>query len=296
MSTALERDTPAQQVSVRAHRRRRPWDQYALWLVLGIGALLWMLPFYWTLITSFKSQSEVLAFPPTWWPREPTLDNWLRLGNLPFGSFPVFFRNSLFVTTVITGVTLLTSSLAGYVFAKINFRGRDALFWLVLSMMMIPFTVSIIPLYALMSNLKWTNTYWSLIVPIAFNPFGIFLLRQFMFSIPNDFVDAARIDGASEFGIFFKIVLPLATPALAALAIFTFVQQWDNFLWPFVMLNDSELYTLPLALAQFRGRVGVVEIGSTSAAAMITVIPVLAVYMFAQRQFIEGIAMTGLKG
>jgi multiple sugar transport system permease protein len=294
MGTASKVDTPARVVA-KPRRRRLHWEQYALWIVLGIGSLAMLLPFYWTLVTSFKSQRELLAFPPTWWPRDFTFQHWQRLGNLDFGSFPVFFRNSLFVTTVITLVTLLTSAMAGYMFAKIEFRGRDVLFWLVLSMMMIPFTVSIIPLYALMARLNWIDTYWSLIIPIAFNPFGIFLLRQFMFSIPNDLVDAARIDGASEFGIFFRIIVPLSRAALAALAIFTFIHHWDNFLWPFVMISERDLYTLPLGLAQFRGRVGV-DIGPTAAGAMVTVLPVLAVYLAAQRQFIEGIAMTGLKG
>jgi ABC-type glycerol-3-phosphate transport system permease component len=294
MSTLSNVDTPAR-LGAKARKRRISWEQYALWAVLGLGSIVMLLPFYWTMVTSFKAQRELLAFPPTWWPQEPTLQHWRRLGNLDFGSFPVFFRNSLFVTTVITLVTLLTSAMAGYMFAKIEFRGRNVLFWLVLSMMMIPFTVSIIPLYALMARLNWIDTYWSLVIPIAFNPFGIFLLRQFMFSIPNDLVDAARIDGASEFGIFFRIVLPLSKAALAALAIFTFIHHWDNFLWPFVMISERDLYTLPLGLAQFRGRVGV-DIGPTAAGAMVTVLPVLAVYLAAQRQFIEGIAMTGLKG
>ena len=294
MRTTLDHQSIARPAD-RAARRPVPWRMYLLWLLLGLGSLAMLLPFYWTVVTSFKSQRELLAFPPTWWPQEPTLDHWRRLGNLDFGSFPVFFRNSLFVTTAITAVTLLSSAMAGYMFAKLDFRGRDTLFWLVLSMMMIPFTVSIIPLYALMSRLGWVDTYWSLIIPIAFNPFGIFLMRQFMQSIPNDLIDAARIDGAGEFGIFFRVVLPLSGAALAALAIFTFINQWDNFLWPFVMISNRDLYLLPLGLAQFRGRVGV-DIGPTAAGAIVTVLPVLLVYLAAQRQFIEGIAMTGLKG
>lgn len=275
--------------------RRTNWTAVWLCILLGLGSVLMIGPFYWMLVTSFKSQSEVLAFPPTWWPTEPTLVHWRTLGDLDFGSFPVFFRNSLFVTTVVTALTLLTSSMTGYVFAKIPFRGRDFLFWVVLSMMMIPFTVSIIPLFSMMVALKWTNTYWALIVPIAFSPFGIFLMRQFMITIPNDLIDAARIDGANEFGIFFRVVLPLATAALAALAIFTFMGQWDSFLWPLVVLNDPDLYTLPLGLAQFRGRFGT-DIGATAAGSIVAVLPVLVVYFAAQRQFIEGIAMTGIKG
>ena len=277
-------------------RRRRPAPAcYLLWLLLGLGSVAMIGPFYWMAITSLKPRQELLAFPPTWWPEAFTLDHWRSLNDLTTGSFPVFFRNSLFVTTSITLLTLLTSAAAGYVFAKMDFPGRDRLFWVVLSMMMIPFTVSIIPSYALMSRLGWINTYWALIVPVAVNPFGIFLMRQFISSIPSDLLDAARIDGASEFGIFCRIVIPLSQAALAALAILTFIAQWDNFLWPLVVLNEPDLYTLPLGLAQFRGRVGT-DVGATAAGSLVSVIPVLVVYAFAQRKFIEGIALSGLKG
>ena len=277
-------------------RRRRPdFGRYLLWLVLGLGSVAMIGPFYWTLITSFKPRQELLAFPPTWWPETFTLDHWRSLNDLTTGSFPLFFRNSVFVTTTITLITLLTSAAAGYVFAKLDFPGRDRLFWVVLSMMMIPFTVSIIPSYALMSRFGWIDTYWALIVPVAVNPFGIFLMRQFISSIPGDLLDAARIDGASEFRIFFRIVLPLSQAALAALAILTFIAQWDNFLWPLVILNDPDLYTLPLGLAQFRGRLGT-DVGATAAGSLVSIIPVLVVYALAQRKFIEGIALSGLKG
>ena len=195
----------------------------------------------------------------------------------------------------VTALVLLTSSMAGYVFARLPFPGRDALFWLVLSLMMIPFTVSIIPLYGLMARLGWLNTYWALILPVACEPFGIFLMRQFMHSIPGDLLDAARIDGAGEFGIFFRVVLPLSTAALGALAIFVFLAQWDSFLWPLIVIDEPSRYTLPLGLAQFRGRFGT-DVGGTAAGAMAAVLPVLLVYALAQKQFVEGIAFTGMKG
>jgi multiple sugar transport system permease protein len=295
MSTALKREDTTLRVSPQARRRRTPWERYALWVLLGLGAVFMLGPFYWMAITSLKTQSEALAFPPTWWPQNPTLENWRGLTNLTFGSFTVFFRNSLFVTSAVTALTLLTSAMAGYMFAKLHFRGRDLLFWIVLGMMMIPFTVSIIPLYSLMGTLGWRNSYLSLIVPIAFTPFGIFLMRQFMSSLPDELIDAARIDGAGEFSIFFRILLPLSTAALSALGIFTFVTQWDSFLWPLVMIDDVSLYTIPLGLAQFRGRVGT-DIGATAAGSMLAVLPVLIIYFAAQRQFVEGIALTGIKG
>jgi ABC-type glycerol-3-phosphate transport system permease component len=282
-------------MALRPAHPRRNGTRIVLWIILGLGAILMVAPFYWTFITSFKSPAEVMVFPPTWWPAEPTLQHWIGLTQLRFGSFAAFFRNSVFVSTTITALILLTSSLCGYVFAKHRFRGRDALFVGILSMMMIPFNISIIPLYAMMVDFTWTNDYRALIIPSLYSPFGIFLMRQFIQSIPDELLDAARIDGASEFGIFGRVILPMSTAALAALAIFTFIAQWDDFLWPLVIIDDSKLYTLPLALARFRGRV-TMDVGGLAAASLVAVIPVLIVYLLAQRRFIEGIAMTGLKG
>ncbi|HXF64019.1 MAG TPA: carbohydrate ABC transporter permease [Caldilineaceae bacterium] len=275
--------------------RRLPWRQYLLWLVLGLGSVLMVGPFYWTIVTSFKSRAEVRAFPPTWWPKEPTLEHWLNLSDLSIGSFTDFYRNSLIVATSVTVLVLFTSTLVGYVLAKYQFPGRNVIFVSVLSMMMIPFNISIIPLYALIVDLKWSNTLWALIIPSAYSPFGIFLMRQFMHGIPNELIDAARIDGASDYGIFYRIILPLSTAPLAALGIFTFIGQWDDFLWPLVVINEPELYTLPLGLSQFRGRVGT-DVGGLAAASMAAVLPVLMIYFVAQRRFIEGITLTGLKG
>lgn len=269
--------------------------QLMLWVLLGLGAVLMIAPFYWTLITSFKTQAEITAFPPTWFPGEFTTVHWQELTDLDTGNYLAFFRNSLFVVSVITVLTLCTSSITGYVFAKFQFPGRNALFLIVLSMMLVPFSVTLVPLYDMMVRWGWTDNYIALIVPVLFNPFGIFLVRQFMIDIPTELLDAARIDGASELGIFWRVVLPLSKAPLAALAIFTFTIQWDNFLWPLVVIDSPELYTLPLGLAQFRGRTGI-EIGPVTAAAMLSLLPVLLVYIFAQRRFIEGITLTGMKG
>ncbi|HYN89296.1 MAG TPA: carbohydrate ABC transporter permease [Ardenticatenaceae bacterium] len=278
--------------------QRRPLrpevEKWILWLLLLLGAVVMVAPFYWMIITAFKPQEEVRVFPPTWWPQNPTLEPWMELTELR-GGFHIFFRNSLFVAVCVTTLVLLTSALTGYVFAKFRFRGQNLLFLLVLSTLMIPFNISIIPLYELMLDLKWTNSFWALIIPSAYSPLGIFLMRQFMHSIPNELIDAARIDGASEWGIFFRIVLPLSTAALAALGIFTFMWNWDDFLWPLVIVDEPALYTLPLGLAQLRGRFGT-DVASLCAGACVAVLPVLVVYLFAQRRFIEGIALTGLKG
>lgn len=274
--------------------RRLDWERLVLWIVLGIGSVAMIGPFYWMIISSFKTQREGTAIPPTWWPQEFTLKNWQDIGNLTTGSMLIFFRNSAFVVIVITLITLFTSSIAGYVFAKFEFRFKNVIFWLVISMLVVPFSVTLIPLFNMVADWGWRNNYLALIVPILFTPFGIFLMRQQIANIPNELIDAARIDGASELGIYLRVILPLSSAALAALAIFTFTFQWDNFLWPLVVLDDPGLYTLPLGLAQFRGR-GTVDIGLVSAASFVAVLPVLIVYVLAQRRFIEGITLTGMK-
>lgn len=270
-------------------------EQVILWIVLGVGSVFMIAPFYWTLVTSFKAQREIRSFPPTWYPEDPTLVHWSGLNNLDVGSMPLFFRNSLFIVTVITVVTLLTSALCGYVFSKIEFPGRNRIFLIVIALLVVPFSITLVPSYALMVRLGLYDSYWALVLPIAFSPFGIFLMRQFIGTIPNELIEAARIDGASEWRIFFGVVLPLSTSGLAALGILTFVQQWDSFLWPLVVLQDVDKFTLPLGLAQFRGQLGT-DVGALSAASMIAVLPVLVVFLLAQQRFIEGITLSGLKG
>jgi ABC-type glycerol-3-phosphate transport system permease component len=184
--------------------------------------------------------------------------------------------------------------MAGYIFAKYNFKGRDLAFLAILSLMMIPFNVTMIPIYKLMVTLHWNNTFIPLILTFGYYPFGIFLMRQFIHSIPSELIDAARIDGANEFDIFFRIIIPLSTAALSALGIFVFITLWDDFLWPFIIIDDPSLYTLPLGLSQFRGKLGM-NVGGLAAGSMLAVLPVIVVYLFAQRRFIEGITMTGMK-
>jgi multiple sugar transport system permease protein len=206
----------------------------------------------------------------------------------------VHFLNSFFVATVVTAIRLLTSALAGYVFAKFRFPGNRIIFLMILSVMMIPGPVFLLPTYQIVRYLGMLNSYWALIVPSLYTPFGIFLMRQYMHSIPTDLVDAARIDGCSEYRIFFQIVLPLCGPVIAALGIFEFMWNWDNLLWPLVVLNKRKLYTLPIGLALFSNHRGsdyaLIMAGST-----IAVIPVIIVYLIFQRWFIQGIALTGMK-
>ncbi len=284
----------AQQAVSSSRKLGQRLGNWMLWLVLAVGGIAMIGPFYFMVITSFKLQQEVTGFPPTWWPLHPTLRAYRTLTQLS-ARFDVSYRNSLLVAVTITVAVLLTSAWAGYVFAKFRFPGRGVLLILILSTLMVPFNVTLIPLYTLIVRLKWQNTYWALIVPGLFSPFGIFLMNQYMHSIPNDLIDAARMDGASEHAIFFRIIIPLAAAPMGALAIFKFMWTWDDFLWPLVVLDDQKLYTLPLALSQLRDQF-VTDVAALCAGAALAVIPVLLVYVFAQRRFIEGIALTGMKG
>jgi ABC-type glycerol-3-phosphate transport system permease component len=252
-----------------------------------------LMPFYWLIITSFKEQREILSIPVTWIPKTFTLKHWIDAFRI--ANFGKYFLNSLFVSTVLTAGNLLTSALAGYVFAKYRFRGQNTIFLFVLAGLMIPFFVPLIPLYQLMADLEWNDTYWALIIPGLYMPLGIFLMRQFIHSIPNELIDAARVDGASEFTIFFKVVFPLCMPALAALGIFALITNWNDFLWPFIVLDQPNLWTLPVGLARLRGRFGT-DYGLVMAASGLTILPLLIFYFIAQKRIIEGIAMTGMKG
>jgi len=272
---------------------RRHWRTWLVWLLLSLGAVVMLLPFYWMVITTFKPQAEIMRLPVTWWPNTFTLKHWqdaFRVSN-----FGRYFLNSLFITVAIIAGNLLTSAMAGYIFAKFKFRGRDLLFILVLGSLMVPFYVPLIPLYDLMVRFHWDNSFWGIIIPYLYSPMGIFLLRQYIHAIPNDLMDAARMDGANEFDIFFRLILPLCGPALAALAIFALAYTWNDFLWPFIVLDDPKLYTLPVGLARLRGRFSA-DYGLVMAASVITTLPLLIFFFFAQKRFVEGITMTGMKG
>lgn len=275
-------------------RKRTLWLQNVpLFLLLCIGAVAMIGPFVWMVSSSFKEPQEVISYPPTLIPSKATMANYHELTNrLPIVRL---FRNSLFLAVSITLIQLFTSTLAGYVFAKFDFPGKEPIFIMVLSTMMLPFQVLMIPSYLLMIWLKWVNSFKALIIPSVFNAFGIFLLRQYMHNVPSDLIDAARIDGCSEMMIFFRIIIPLSQPALAALGIFTFISQWDNFLWPLIVINNERLFTLPLGLATFTNRFWT-DYASVMAGSVVSVAPVLVAFFLLQRRFIEGITLTGLKG
>ena len=264
----------------------------AIYLALAIGAVIMLAPLVWMVLASFKSLPEILTYPPTILPRELRNENYVTV--ITRSDFPRYFLNSTIVAAISVVSVLITSSLAGYAFAKFRFPGRNLLFILVLATLMIPFQVRVIPLYVLASDLGLLDTYAGLVLPGLVDAFGIFLMRQFMQTIPTDLIEAARADGASEPRIFMTIVLPLVTPALSALAIFTLIVSWESFLWPLLVASSSELYTLPLGLGQFAGRF-LTRVDLQMAASTLTVLPLLLVFLFMQRRFIEGIATTGGK-
>jgi alpha-1,4-digalacturonate transport system permease protein len=205
-----------------------------------------------------------------------------------------YFTNSVIVTSIATVLTLTINSMAAYAFAKYNFRGRDGLFVLTLAMIMIPLQVILIPIYLVVANLGLVNTYWGMIIPAAATPTGVFILRQYMLTIPDELIEAARIDGAGEFRIFARIVLPLCRPALAVVGIFSILWRWNDFIWPLLIAQKDELYTLPVALALLNGQL-VVPYNIVLAMSVMSIIPVLFMFVFMQRQIIQGIAQTGIK-
>lgn len=265
-----------------------------LYFLLFLGLLLVVGPFVWMLLGSVKTQSELLQVPPTWLPQAPTLDNYQRLFDRL--DFPRYFWNSATVAGLITIGNLVFCSMLGYALAKLKFFGRDKLFGLVLATLMVPGSVTIVPLFILISMLGLVNSIPGLVLPFLVGPFGVFLMRQFMQGIPDELLEAGRIDGANEFRIFWQIVMPLATPALATLGILTFLASWNSFLWPLIVASDEKTYTLPVALATFATGQHQADYGLLMAGSVIIVLPVLFVFILLQRYFVEGIASTGIKG
>jgi multiple sugar transport system permease protein len=278
----------------QSHRARRP--RVGLWLltiVLAAGAFVMILPFLYMISTSLKSTSEVFIVPLQWIPSQLRWDNFSTA--LQEHAIGRYFVNSLIVGVSVTFLNLLTCSLAGYSFAKFTYRGRDVLFGLVLATMMIPLASMIIPLYLVVRDLGWIDSYWGLIIPAGTSAFGIFLMRQHMLTIPNDLLEAARLDGSSEPRIFFEIVLPLSRTALSSLAIFIFMWNWDSFLWPLLVATKDEFRTLPLGVALFESSYGT-NYPQLMAVAFLAMIPVLIVFLVLQRNFIQALTMSGIKG
>lgn len=249
-------------------------------------------PITWFVLSSFKDLTDLSARPPKLFPSRWAFENYSEAFNAY--NYTRYFFNSVFVTTVATFLTLLINSMAAYAFAKYNFRGRDGLFVMTLAMIMIPLQVILIPIYLVVASLGLVNTYWGMIIPAAATPTGVFILRQYMLTIPDELIESARIGGAGEFRIFARIVLPLCRPALAVVAIFSILWRWNDFIWPLLIAQREELYTLPVALALLNGQL-VVPYNVVLAMSVMSIIPVLFMFIFMQRQIIQGIAQTGMK-
>ena len=274
--------------------RRSAASKWLLYTVVTLGFVAVITPFVWMILGSFKPQGELLRVPPTWWPESPTLDNYRSLFNKQ--SFLRYFFNSAIVAVVITVANVTFSSMVGYALAKLTFRGKKLVFALVMGTLMIPGMVTFVPLFVLVANLGMVDSYPGLILPFLVTPFGVFLMRQFIMQLPDDLLDAGRIDGAGELRIFRQIILPLCGPGLATLGILTFLGSWNNFLWPLVVAQTQEHYTLPVALALFSNNQQFIpNYGVLLAGATVVVVPVLIVFLIFQRRFIEGIASTGIK-
>lgn len=265
---------------------------WVLFVVLLLGALLMSGPFVWMISTSFKPAADVFQFPPTLFTADPQLENYARIfTTIPFGRA---LANSLVVSVLVTLLQLITCSMAAYAFACLRFRGREVLFLIYLAALMVPSQVTLIPNFILIRTLGWIDTYQGLILPYAFSSFGTFLLRQYLKSIPAELLEAARIDGASHAQIYLTIVLPLAKPALGALAIFTFVAQWNNFLWPLITTTKPDMQVAIVALATLQGQYNT-DWPLLMTGSVIAIVPVLLVFVFGNRAFIAGLT-TGAFG
>jgi multiple sugar transport system permease protein len=263
------------------------------YLLLTVGAIITIIPFLWMFFTSFKPESEAFIFPPRLFPIAPTLEAYRTLfERVNFGQT---FTNSIIITVSLTVLNMFICSLAGYAFAKMKFRGREKIFYIFLATMMIPGQVTIIPSFMVLKNLGLLNNYLGLIIPGSASVFGIFLVKQFMQGVPDDLIDAARIDGCTEFRVYCHIVIPLLKPVLATIAIFTFMGAWNDFLWPLIVMTSEKMYTLPVALSMLNGEHNT-EWALLMAGAVIVTAPVLVIFFALQKYFIQGIAHTGLKG
>ncbi len=267
--------------------------QVCVYLVLILITVVTLLPLVWMFSASFKLDSEVFSVPIQWIPKTFHFENYVRIWQkIPFG---LFTFNSFKLTIIVTFIQVLTCSFAAYGFSKCKFRGRDTLFLCYIATIAIPWQIYMLPQYSLMQKLHLVDTHLGYILMQSFAAFGVFLLRQFYQSVPNELIEAARIDGLSEYGCYFRIVLPLAKPAIATLTIFTFVNTWNDFMGPMIYFNSEANKTIPLGIRMFIGQYSS-EYQLIMAASVVALLPILILYVFCQRFFVQGIATSGLKG
>ncbi|HEY9356951.1 MAG TPA: carbohydrate ABC transporter permease [Arthrobacter sp.] len=277
----------------RRRTRRLPARRALIYGVLIVAVTATLLPFVWMLLGAFKTQGELLRRPITWWPEQPTLENFVVwFTELNIGTF---YLNSVVVAVFTVLGNLLFCSMVGYALAKMDFPGKRFLFLLVMVMLMVPGVVTFVPLFVLISKLGMVSTYPALILPFLAAPMGVFLMRQFIAGIPDSLIEAARIDGAGELRTFLRIVMPLCGPPLATLGILTFLGSWNNFLWPLVVAQTEEMYTLPVALSLYSTGQNATDYGLLLAGSVLVIAPILLLFVALQRYFIQGVAATGIK-
>ncbi|MBP9865459.1 MAG: carbohydrate ABC transporter permease [Candidatus Omnitrophica bacterium] len=269
----------------------------AAYIFLTVGAVTMVGPFMWMVSTSLKNPGDVFSYSKAWWmewiPTKFVWQNYVQAWNVvPFARF---YLNSIFVSVAITVGQVATSAMAAYSFARLRFPGRDRLFFAYLATMMVPGAVTMIPVFILLQKLGWVDSFKALILPSMFTAYGTFMLRQFFMTLPRDLEDAAKIDGCSYTGIFWRIILPLSKPALATLTTFTFMGSWMSFMWPLIVMNTHEKYTLPIGLSYFQSLHGT-DWTLLMAGSLMMILPILLVFMFNQRFFVEGIKLAGIKG
>ncbi|HVQ87768.1 MAG TPA: carbohydrate ABC transporter permease [Actinomycetes bacterium] len=293
-TTAPPPQTVAEPPVVVKARRKSRVGRVVLYLVLIVAAVIASLPFFWMIFGSFKTGAEVRSIPPTFWPQDWTLDNFKTILQDPELPLLTYYRNSLFVAVTNVFLSLFTGSLLGFIFAKYQFRGRQALFWYVLALMMIPATVLMIPNYLILSHLGLLNNLWGLVITVVIDPFAIFVMRQFIMAIPDEQIESARIDGASEWRIYRSIVIPQIKPALATLGLLEFMFNWNAYLWPLIVLTSNDKRTIPVILTAYSTQHDA-QLNLVMAASVMMVVPVLIFFLFTQRWIVAGLTLTGGK-
>ena len=300
MATTADRPVNVLAAPPEAGRRRRagsPRDRAgrtSLYVVLTILGVIAALPFVWMILASFKPEAEIRQIPPTFWPVDPSLDNYRTILEDPELPLATFYRNSAFIALMNAIATLFTASLLGYVFAKFEFRWRTPMFWFILATMMIPAQVTMLPAYLILLQLDLLNNLWGLIIPSFIDAFAVFLMRQFIVSIPNDEIWSARVDGAPEWRIYRSIVLPQLRAPLATLGMLTFMFNWNAYLWPLIVLTEQDKRTLPIILTWYSDQHSSQE-NLVMAASVLIVIPVLIIFAMSQKWIVRGLTLTGGK-
>ena len=263
-----------------------------VYVLLTILSILWIIPILWAIDTAFKPESQTTTIPVTWFPTHFTLAGFLEV--IQAGDLPVWYFNSILTTVVITVLVVVIASMAAFAFSRIPFRGRNIVFWIILAGLMVPAPILIIPLFTEIQTFGLVNSYWAIILPQLASPIAVFIFKQFFDGLPHELEDAAFMDGASPWRVYWQIWLPLSRPAIAAVAVFTFVAAWNNFVWPFIAITSTRMMTLPVGLATVQTSYGV-HYAQIMATAVLGGLPTLIAFLFFQRQIVQGFASSGLK-